>query len=53
MAFSQADLENPHTAADMPSFDESKNVSDDVRGTALNWPSVQVPMLIDHSSPRL
>jgi hypothetical protein len=32
MAFSQADLENPQTADNMPSFDESKNASDDVRG---------------------
>jgi hypothetical protein len=37
MAFSQADFENPHTkTGDMPAFEESKNVSDDVRGTCFN-----------------
>jgi hypothetical protein len=34
MAFSQANLENPDLKPeDMPSFEDSKNVSDDVRGT--------------------
>jgi hypothetical protein len=34
MAFAQADFESPATKVDdMPSFDEAKNVSDDVRGT--------------------
>jgi hypothetical protein len=53
MAFSQADLENPHVAENMPSFEESKNVSDDVRGTVLDWSFIHGPKLMNLASPWL
>jgi hypothetical protein len=47
MAPAQADLKRPSTKSeDMPSFDESKNVSDDVRGKQLCKTSIEASMLI-------